>query len=407
MSQKSKVEEIRKLLGDIDREDVRTRVRKALGCLSDPNRLPIVTNAINRARKAGYSEIALKLARLAYELYPDNSFFLVELCTILITDGKPQGAIDTINEFCTRVPLDSLSEKDRDTIVVTLASAYKGVGNIPEGIRMLEELHSDRPNVIEQLAEQYYKGDKPEKVIEILEQREHLTKTMAFWLAKSYDSLYQWEEAKRALEPFKNDSAIREYYQEIATSTTTHFERVGEMAPTEKPDPKKVFVVHGRNEAVRSSMFDFLRAIGLKPIEWTQALKLTGKPSPYIGEVLDAAFAAAQAVVVLLTGDDEAKLRDEYVKRGDPPFERDLTPQARPNVLFEAGMAFGRCPERTLLIALGNLRPFSDIAGRHLIKLNNSSQRRHELAIRLQTAGCEVDLTGTDWHRVGNFEVDQ
>ncbi|MCZ7537472.1 MAG: nucleotide-binding protein [Acidimicrobiia bacterium] len=31
-------------------------------------------------------------------------------------------------------------------------------------------------------------------------------------------------------------------------------------------------------------MFDFLRAIGLQPIEWTQAVALTGKGSPYIGE---------------------------------------------------------------------------------------------------------------------------
>jgi len=178
-----------------------------------------------------------------------------------------------------------------------------------------------------------------------------------------------------------------------------------EEKSTGKPDPKKVFVVHGRNENARRSMFDFLRTIGLEPIEWTQALKLTGKPSPYIGEVLDSAFTAAQAVVVVLTGDDGAKLRDEYIKQDDPEYEKVLTPQARPNVLFEAGMAFGRCPERTLLVALGKLRPFSDIAGRHLMKLDNSTQKRQELAMKLETAGCEVDLTGTDWHSVGNFEV--
>jgi CAP12/Pycsar effector protein, TIR domain len=39
---------------------------------------------------------------------------------------------------------------------------------------------------------------------------------------------------------------------------------------------RRVFVVHGRNSAVRSAMFAFLRAIGLHPIEWSEAVKMTG-----------------------------------------------------------------------------------------------------------------------------------
>ena len=65
-------------------------------------------------------------------------------------------------------------------------------------------------------------------------------------------------------------------------------------------------------------------------------------------------------------------------------------------------MAMGRDEERTVLVELGALRPFSDIAGRHTIKLNDTSQRRQELAQRLQAAGCSVNLEGTDWHSVGN-----
>ena len=87
-------------------------------------------------------------------------------------------------------------------------------------------------------------------------------------------------------------------------------------------DPKKVFVVHGRDDKLRRELFAFLLAIGLSPIEWSQAEALTGKASPFIGEVLDAAFSVAQAVVVLLTGDDEAKLKSEYQKEDDPDYER-------------------------------------------------------------------------------------
>lgn len=170
-------------------------------------------------------------------------------------------------------------------------------------------------------------------------------------------------------------------------------------------DPRTVFVVHGRNLGRRDAMFRFLRSIGLSPLEWSQAVKATGKASPYIGEVLDAAFSRAQAVVVLLTPDDKAYLRRGLRRTEDPAFESQLTYQARPNVLFEAGMAMGRSAERTVLIQIGELRPFSDIAGRHVLKLDNSTERRQELALRLESAGCSVDLSGTQWHREGDFNI--
>lgn len=50
--------------------------------------------------------------------------------------------------------------------------------------------------------------------------------------------------------------------------------------------PRVVFVVHGRNRELRDSMFSFLRALGLHPLEWTEALLATGKPAPYVGEAL-------------------------------------------------------------------------------------------------------------------------
>ena len=169
--------------------------------------------------------------------------------------------------------------------------------------------------------------------------------------------------------------------------------------------PKKfrVFVVHGRDEKVRRALFDFLRTIGLKPIEWNVAVTLTGKTSPYVGEILDAAMLHAQAIVVLFTGDDLVRLKDEFLWVNDPAYERKTTPQSRPNVIFEAGLALGKYPDRTILAQVGTLRPFSDIAGRHFIRLRNSSKSRQELAQRLKLAGCEVDLSGTDWLEAGLF----
>jgi predicted nucleotide-binding protein len=165
----------------------------------------------------------------------------------------------------------------------------------------------------------------------------------------------------------------------------------------------RVFVIHGRNEAIRRALFDFLRAIDLKPIEWSEAVTLTGTPSPFIGDILDAAMGYAQAIIVLFTGDDLVRLKDEFLWINDPAYERKTTPQSRPNVIFEAGWALGKYPERTILVQVGTLRPFSDIAGRHFIRLRNSSKSRQELAQRLKLAGCDVDLSGTDWHDAGLF----
>jgi hypothetical protein len=113
---------------------------------------------------------------------------------------------------------------------------------------------------------------------------------------------------------------------------------------------RRVFVIHGRDDRLRKRMFDFLRAIGLDPIEWSNAITLTRKASPYIKEILDAAFKHAQAVVALLTPDDEARLRPDLVSKYDPAYERSLTGQARPHMLFEAGMAFASHPDKTVLV---------------------------------------------------------
>jgi len=165
----------------------------------------------------------------------------------------------------------------------------------------------------------------------------------------------------------------------------------------------KVFVVHGRDLRLRDGMFIFLRSIGLEPIEWIEAVAMTGKSSPYIGEILETAFTNAQAIVVMITGDDEARLRAKFRQLKEPMYETELTPQARPNVLFEAGMAMAYSPDRTVLVEFGELRPFSDVVGRHSVKMDGSTEKRQELAARLEKAGCAVRMGGTDWHRSGDL----
>ena len=180
--------------------------------------------------------------------------------------------------------------------------------------------------------------------------------------------------------------------------------RSSEIEETESTNRKTVFVIHGRDENLRRAMFDFLRSIDLNPLEWSQAIIETKKPSPYIGEILNTAFRRAQAIVVLISGDDESKLLLKFIKDTDPDYEKELTPQPRPNVLFEAGMAMGRSQERTVLVQIGKVKPWSDIAGRHITYLDNSPEKRNELVNKLKAAGCNLDTSGEDWYKTGDFE---
>jgi predicted nucleotide-binding protein len=196
-------------------------------------------------------------------------------------------------------------------------------------------------------------------------------------------------------------SMVEEIDQYWSSSTPKTKEKTSISSIT--PDRTKVLVVHGRNTKFRDSAFSFLRSIDLQPIEWTQAIAATKKSSPNIAEILDVAFTQAQAVMVLFTGDDEARLRHQFVNNNDPDYEKELTPQSRPNVLFESGMAIGRYPERTVLVQIGECRPFSDIAGKHITHMDNTPEKRHELATKLANAGCNINISGSDWFSAGDF----
>jgi len=172
-------------------------------------------------------------------------------------------------------------------------------------------------------------------------------------------------------------------------------------------DPKTVIVSYGRNEEARIAMFNFLRALGLNPVEWPEAIAWTGEGSPYSGIAVENLFRRAPAVIILMTPDDEARLYPYLCKEDDPDYEKDYTPQPRQNVIFEAGMALAIHPDKTILVELGKRRPFTNIEGRNVIRLNNTSQKREELVQRLVDVGCQVRRKGTDYlsTKVADFDA--
>lgn len=181
---------------------------------------------------------------------------------------------------------------------------------------------------------------------------------------------------------------------------------MGPSAIEEPPRPSNetlVFVIHGRQ--LLGEFHTFLRALGLKPLEWSKARSLTGKPNPYTWEIVDKALTEAGAIVALLTPDDDARLRPHLCTPHDSAIEKEYLPQPRQNVLFEAGVAYGRAPDRTVLVRVGSQRPMSDLAGHHILQLDDSPQSRQAVADALHAAGCPIDLSGTDWFRAGSFSL--
>jgi predicted nucleotide-binding protein len=150
-------------------------------------------------------------------------------------------------------------------------------------------------------------------------------------------------------------------------------------------------------------MFEFLKALGLNPIDWSEAIHSTGRTLMHISEILTSAFAKAQAILVLFTGDDEGRLRKRFRRKDDPDYETKETPQPRLNVVFEAGMAFGHCPQRTVLVQLGHkMRPFSDISGIYIIHFTDTRENRKLLRDQLKRAGCAI-RPREDWLTAGDF----
>jgi predicted nucleotide-binding protein len=163
--------------------------------------------------------------------------------------------------------------------------------------------------------------------------------------------------------------------------------------PKEKPvaDPKRVFVIYGQNTDAHHQMLMFLRALKLDPRDFDEVARELGT-SPSIFDVVLHGMSQAAGVVALFTPDEWAVLRPEHDperRTGDSSRRW----QARPNVIFEAGMALGTDRKRTILVKLGpDVSLFSDVSGMLYVALDNTPKKRNALRDMLEAAGCTPDM---------------
>jgi predicted nucleotide-binding protein len=170
-----------------------------------------------------------------------------------------------------------------------------------------------------------------------------------------------------------------------------------------------IFVVHGRDAKLNQDMYAFLASIGIVPMEWDQAIKAAkGGANPVVGDVISQAMERVQGVMILFSPDEEAKVRTKFASASDKKKNLHLKGfQPRPNVIFEAGLALGAHSDKTILVQVGTVRDISDIAGKHMVHLSDSFADRKRLADRLESKlKFKIDLAGTTWQTIGQFDRD-
>src|SRR5712691_1170067 len=172
----------------------------------------------------------------------------------------------------------------------------------------------------------------------------------------------------------------------------------------EQDRKRNVFVVYGRDEAARKAIFEYLRALDLRPLQWESLVQETGRAAPSLSEAVRQGLLVSTAVIVLMTAEDIVRLHPDLHGRQESQAETADNMQARPNVLLELGMALAVKPDQTLILFIGQQRPVTDLGGLNYIQIQSGSDWRSKVANRLEKAGCPVDRSGQDWLRAGGFD---
>jgi predicted nucleotide-binding protein len=144
-----------------------------------------------------------------------------------------------------------------------------------------------------------------------------------------------------------------------------------------------IFVVHGRDDARKYELMRLLE----KVVAASQPIVLHEQASggATILEKLERHAQTASCAVVLLTGDDEGRLRG----RDDP-----LRPRGRQNVILELGMFIGLLRRNhVVVLKKPDVEAPSDLDGLVYIALDGAGAWRHSLLKELAAMGIKVDFT--------------
>ena len=138
----------------------------------------------------------------------------------------------------------------------------------------------------------------------------------------------------------------------------------------------KVFIIHGRDLEARAELAKFLRSIGLEDMPFEDVASSL-PPNPFVADVVREGIRRAAAVIAIFTPDEHSVFHDPATAASPTAAPGETRWQARPNVIFEAGIALGCAREKTILTAVGNdVKLFSDLLGVHLIRLDSATAKQ-------------------------------
>lgn len=173
-------------------------------------------------------------------------------------------------------------------------------------------------------------------------------------------------------------------WDEYVEPRASQVDVISRSLPTEVLDPmqresRKIFVVHGHDEAIKQSVARFLEKLNLRAVILHE--------QPNRGQTVIEKFEANSSdvgfAVVLLTPDDVGRAKTE----------KDSKPRARQNVILELGYFVGKL-QRAKVCALykDGVELPSDIHGVIYIPYDDHDGWRMKLAGEIREAGITVDM---------------
>lgn len=173
-------------------------------------------------------------------------------------------------------------------------------------------------------------------------------------------------------------SAIKLLKERLSDSIPLETKAASQQAATQKAAPsRRVFIVHGHDEAAKQSVARFLEQMGFQPIILHEQPNLGRTIIEKIEDHSDVGFA-----VVLLTPDDECVTPDGNKKRG------------RQNVILELGYFIGHLGrDRVAALKKGDLELPSDIIGVVYTDFDDRGAWKMDLAKELKGAGYAIEAT--------------
>ncbi len=205
------------------------------------------------------------------------------------------------------------------------------------------------------------------------------------WINEPYATLFETVFTPEAFVAAQ-DGVLISKAQEMAShrAVYTAFDTTERLTDTPLPherkqEPSEIFVVHGRSDDVRVVSAEVRRITGVAPIMLQDA---PDRGSPTVIEKLEREAERAGYALVILSGDDEGRLRGT----GDM-----LRARARQNVIAELGFFIGRLGrQRVKVLYDPTVELPSDFGGITYIELGRANTWRELLARELAAMGVKI-----------------